>query len=283
MNILRKILQRIISYLNFNFSVKLTNHTIKIPVRVGIGTIHRHYQKNWKTIIIEKLLNLKPGDFLDIGANVGQTLLDFLDSDIKTNYLGFEPNLSCANYIKELIDLNSLSHCEIFSLGLGKENSLVEFYQTDKTNPNSTLIKNLRPGKNYQISKVFVTRLDDIYKAQPSLIKIDVEGAELEVLLGCSKIIDEYHPIILCEILFRDPLASVALDKERKNMLMQFLQEKNYLVYQIVKTEDLREVKHLVKIDSLSDDPYCIDNQNLCDYLLFNIQDEQKVLESFNS
>ena len=274
----KKIIRKIISHLNFNFNLKLTNYTIKIPVIAGIGTIHRHYHKSWKTIIIEKLLNLKQGDFLDIGANVGQTLLDFIDSGINTNYLGFEPNLSCANYVKELIELNSISHCDIFPIGLSKKNSLVEFYQRDKTNPNNTLIKNLIPEINYQISKVFVTRLDDIYQAKPSLIKIDVEGSELEVLLGSSKIIDEYHPIILCEILFRDTLSSAKLDKDRKNMLMNFLQEKNYLIYQIVKTEDLREVKHLVKIDSLSDEAYNINNQNLYD---FNSKDEQKVLEIF--
>lgn len=277
----KKTLQKTISYLNFNFKIKLSKHVIKVPIRGGIGTIHRHYYKNWKTIIIEKLLNLKQGDFLDIGANVGQTLLDFLDSDINTKYLGFEPNLSCANYVKELIEVNGLLNCNIFPLGLSKESSLAEFYQTDKTNPNSTLIKDLRPGKEHRISQVFVTKLDEIYQAKPSLIKIDVEGSEFEVLLGSSKIIDEYHPIILCEILFRDPVFSMAIDQNRKKRLMQFLQEKNYLIYQIIKTEDLREVKHLVKIDSLSDDAYCIDNQNLCDYLLFNSEDEQKVLESF--
>lgn len=35
---------------------------------------------------------------------------------------------------------------------------------------------------------------------RPSLIKIDVEGAELEVLQGASKILDEVRPIFICEV-----------------------------------------------------------------------------------
>ena len=32
------------------------------------------------------------------------------------------------------------------------------------------------------------------------LLKIDVEGYELEVLMGASKLIDKYFPLIICEI-----------------------------------------------------------------------------------
>jgi hypothetical protein len=43
-------------------------------------------------------------------------------------------------------------------------------------------------------------RLDDIYKGRVSLIKIDVEGHELEVLKGAENTIKKYMPTLLIEI-----------------------------------------------------------------------------------
>jgi FkbM family methyltransferase len=280
---IKKIIQKIIYYFNFDFTLQLTKRKIKIPVRTGIGTIHRHYRKNWKTLIINKLLNLKQGDFIDIGANLGQTLIDFLDTEVNANYVGFEINLSCANYIKEIIELNNLSNCEVIPIGLHQKNSLIDLYLTDKTSPANTIIKSLRPGRNYRTSKVFVTSLDRVYNSKPSLIKIDVEGAELEVLLGSSNIIDLYRPIILCEILFRDPQACAVLYEERQNMLIKFLQEKKYVIYQIVKNNNLNGIQSLLKRDNFQDRLYSLQTQNLCDYLLFGIEDEPKLLQSFGS
>ena len=43
-------------------------------------------------------------------------------------------------------------------------------------------------------------RLDDIYKGIPSVIKIDVEGHEMEVLKGSENTIKKYKPTLLIEI-----------------------------------------------------------------------------------
>jgi FkbM family methyltransferase len=47
-----------------------------------------------------------------------------------------------------------------------------------------------------------VRRLDDLLANLPSarLIKIDVEGLELEVLQGATEIISKFRPVLVCEV-----------------------------------------------------------------------------------
>jgi hypothetical protein len=44
-------------------------------------------------------------------------------------------------------------------------------------------------------------RLDDVYKGTPSVVKIDVEGHELEVLEGAKETLEKHKPMILIELL----------------------------------------------------------------------------------
>ena len=39
------------------------------------------------------------------------------------------------------------------------------------------------------------------FEPRPSLIKIDVEGAEIEVLRGSSRLFEACRPIVLCEVI----------------------------------------------------------------------------------
>jgi hypothetical protein len=58
------------------------------------------------------------------------------------------------------------------------------------------------------ISRLQVRRVD--------LIKIDVEGAELDVLRGSQRILKDYHPKIICECL------SKKSEKEIRKLLKKF-------------------------------------------------------------
>ena len=49
-------------------------------------------------------------------------------------------------------------------------------------------------------TSVNVNRLDDVYHGIPSVIKIDVEGHEYNVLLGAENTIRKYKPALYIEI-----------------------------------------------------------------------------------
>ncbi|MEM1510343.1 MAG: FkbM family methyltransferase [Nitrososphaerota archaeon] len=89
--------------------------------------------------------------------------------------------------------------------------------------------------------------LDDLLKTLPSnvklsqyklIIKIDVEGNELNVIKGAMKTLTNYRPIIICEIFNRN-LKYVAKYLKDFKYKMQRLDDRNYLIY----PEELEGIK----------------------------------------
>ena len=58
--------------------------------------------------VIQRLFKLKSGAFIDVGVNLGQTLLKVAAIDPGRAYVGFEPNPACVDYVWKLIETNNL-------------------------------------------------------------------------------------------------------------------------------------------------------------------------------
>ena len=161
--------------------------------------------------MIEVLKGLKPlfnGHFIDIGVNIGQTLIKVHAVYGKVKYVGFEPNPSCVHYVNELMKINQLEGYEIFPLGVGAKTEVLKlnFFSADKSDSSASVIEHYRPDHvedHFIYVPVFDIRLVQHFLPleQHSIVKIDVEGAELDVLLGLSEWIEEFAPIIILEIL----------------------------------------------------------------------------------
>jgi FkbM family methyltransferase len=141
-------------------------------------------------------------EILDIGANIGYNSLMF--SDYGPVY-AFEPLFH--KVVKLNVENNKLKHnMYVIPIALSDENKTIDMYF-----PNAVEATGLRNYGGSSTQKtdgmdestkttVSCHRLDDIYKGTPSLIKIDVEGHELEVLKGAENTIKKYMPTLLIEI-----------------------------------------------------------------------------------
>ena len=78
----------------------------KLPLFAATDFTNVFWLPSWKTDLIKRLVSPDDGAFIDVGANVGQTLLDILSSHPTAQYIGFEPNPSCVFYLQSLIKLN---------------------------------------------------------------------------------------------------------------------------------------------------------------------------------
>ena len=138
---------------------------------------------------VTKLLN--SGDlFFDIGAHLGDKSKQFLDKNLKA--IMVEPLPQCVNQLK--LKFKEKTNIEILQKAVGKTTGNMTLEINTKMPTTSTMAKHWKSGrfsneKWDQKITVEMTTLDHLIKiyGEPNYIKIDVEGFELDVLLGLSK------------------------------------------------------------------------------------------------
>ncbi len=274
MKIFRKIIyiiaSRTVLFNIFNFTIKRKyyKHKIKIPVIKQVGLNNIFISEFWMIDLFKILIPLKHGLFIDVGANTGQTLIKLKSIDSKIEYLGFEPNPSCVYYLKELIKVNSFRNCDIIPAGIFSHNGIKYLYSFQDSNIDSSasIIQNFRNQKVYNSSCVNTVNFETVENdtnllSTVAIIKIDVEGAELEVIKSLQSCIEKYRPIVVIEIL------PVYTEKnifrlKRQNEIEKFLLSVSYIIMRINKrkNEYFNGFKTLSKIGIHS-------NLNECDYV----------------
>jgi FkbM family methyltransferase len=128
---------------------------------------------------------LKPGELLvDVGANVGSYSL-LAAAECGARVLAFEPVPATYDWLQQNIAVNQLQqNIAAFNMALGAMEGTATMTSTLDAQNHITS----QPGQ-HTIS-VPVQRLDDRLQGEvPALIKIDVEGAEDQVLAGAVKTI----------------------------------------------------------------------------------------------
>jgi FkbM family methyltransferase len=139
------------------------------------------------------------GTAIDIGANVG--LYTYALSKRFDRVYSFEINES----VSGLITKYNPGNIELIHCGLSSSAGAARFYVPVASGMTlagwGSLNKDNLPGAEKLIEKdVELKRLDDFGIAGVGLIKIDVEGHEVEVLKGAGETIQRSRPIVLVEL-----------------------------------------------------------------------------------
>ena len=173
---------------------------------------------------------------LDVGANEGQTLVDMMQAGFgHVQVLAFEPNPACAYYLQHLVRANGWSAVTVFPVALSDGQRCLTLDLRSDIDDMATLIPNLRPGakvKRRQIVPCF--SLDHLIESgavqvKPGFFfKIDVEGAELDVLRGSQNALREARPLVLCEVLWAYCEERLEFMRARNANLMGLLRSHEY-------------------------------------------------------
>ena len=128
----------------------------------------------------DTLEKIKKGDILDVGGYIGDSAI------VLANYSRvhvFEPVTQNYEALLKTINLNQSKFAITpYKLGLGKEHQtlFINIYEESQINTLDEVVKK--------------------YNIVPSLIKIDIEGAEEDFLLGAIETIKHYKPAIILSI-----------------------------------------------------------------------------------
>lgn len=136
---------------------------------------------------------------IDVGANIGNHSLFF--SNYFNRVYSFEPNPKTFDLL--FLNAKNAKNANIipYNYGLGRERSVHRFLTSAQNIGGSKVVSevgDLGPDEIY----VDISKLDDLdFLANENigLVKLDVEGFELDVVLGGANILRHHSPIILFE------------------------------------------------------------------------------------
>lgn len=256
-----KIKNAILRHIRTSKRVTIDGRTYSIPLHLGLGhsNIAFHNREPNVAKVIQRLMRERKGAVIDIGANIGQTLLMIYHFDPYRQYIGFEPNPECVQYIEKLRYLNSMRNASIVGCGLGDEVKIVPLYLRDGFSDTASIIENFRPADFYNRNinipilpaDTALSWVKDVDRI--SFIKIDVEGAELEVIRGLKETIKNKSPHLIFEVL-PDKIfltgqklgdAQSAIRKGIAIGIEEFLRSHGYSIYRIKSDGSLNSVRSL--------------------------------------
>lgn len=162
---------------------------------------HGLYDRKGVCMMNAVLRQLRNPIVLDIGANIGNHSLA-MSTEAKQIY-SFEPQSAIYQVLSANISANNIDNITALNMGLSSRDQQMELYiPASDNNGAATLRKELK--SDAAITETIQLRKgDDVIKglhlSHLDMIKLDVEGFEIEVLVGLDDTIARFQPIIFME------------------------------------------------------------------------------------
>ncbi|MBD3636203.1 MAG: FkbM family methyltransferase [Crocinitomicaceae bacterium] len=195
---------------------------------------------------------LKKGDlFIDVGANIGfLSLVGAAQVGEEGEVIAFEPVPSTYHLLVENKQLNNFNQLHPQPFALGSVNEHRTIFQENQNRGGASIV-NKHSAEGIQIEVVALDEM--IFDQHVKMIKVDVEGFELEVLKGGEQLIRKDWPILIVEH-----------STERENVgkpteLMEWLSDLgNYEFYQLKRGKERKS--GIIKINASMDNLPTHDN-----------------------
>jgi len=232
-------LRKIINRINHKFAsknIKRGNPRIAIFAFDHIGLEINNfgiYEENLLNAImsfLKDMVNLKKFDLiLDVGANIGNHSLYF--SNFSKQVFSYEPNPNTFELLK--FNTKNLSNINIYNIGISNKNENKFLNESNFNIGDSAIVssdeKEDIEKNNKTLHEISCMKLDDLEHLSDekiSMIKIDVEQHEYEVMDGASKLIDKNQPVLIFE-------HNIETSKKQTLKINKFIKEKGYVIYLI--------------------------------------------------
>jgi len=232
-------LRKIINRINHKFAsknIKRGNPRIAIFAFDHIGLEINNfgiYEENLLNAImsfLKDMVNLEKFDLiLDVGANIGNHSLYF--SNFSKQVFSYEPNPNTFELLK--FNTKNLSNINVYNIGISNKNEN-KFLNESNFNIGDSAIVSYDEKKDieknnktlHEISSMKLDDLEHLSDEKISMIKIDVEQHEYEVMDGASNLIEKNQPVLIFE-------HNIETSKKQTLKINKFIKEKGYVIYLI--------------------------------------------------
>jgi FkbM family methyltransferase len=170
----------------------------------GPATYWQRRQNRKIRNVYERIIERNPaGTLLDVGANWGHHTYPFAASGYRCAC--FEPQAVCGAFIERMKTLNEFRDVVVVSCLVGAERlEDVPFFESQVEAFSSTNEQHVASfNQPYTSRRLRADTLDAYCSASnlsPTLVKVDAEGAELDVITGARGVIEQFKPTFLIEI-----------------------------------------------------------------------------------
>lgn len=189
--------------------------------RIGISfAVYGNFERHERAALVERAP--RGTTAIDVGANVGIYALELSKAvGEQGTVIAIEPWPDNVRRLKETIAGNSIANIRILPCAVGSEPGMVEMYGGCDPAYVTSVPMHGR-GAYSQMRRIEQRTLDQLWAdaGMPavSVVKVDVEGSELEVLKGARRLLAACHPTLLCE----------ANSTEKALLLTRYLRDLGY-------------------------------------------------------
>jgi len=195
------------------FVMRLANYKCLVkPEKASLTRVlirRGYWEKFVSEVFVDVIRKISPDQMsvvVDAGANFGHYSLSAAAiSNQGTDIFSFEPHPVIYGDLVRNVELNQLPNVHPVNAGLAAFNGEMTLFADDKNPGGHSFLQWNREGVDGGAHQVPVMTLDAFLASRVPgkklcLLKIDVQGFELDVLQGAEKTVARDRPYILCEV-----------------------------------------------------------------------------------
>lgn len=248
--------------LTVTVTAEVGGQPFRVPLLYGIGLQNLAIIEQDLPLAraVQAALRTTDAAIVDVGCNIGHFLQLCLLSERERPYVGFDPSLACCFYVERFIRENRLPVHSVVPIGLGARSGTGELRSNGAFDVCATFSAEAHPQGRFRQRSQLRIEPGDLVLAQLAfprvgLLKIDVEGLELDVLQGLTATIDAQRPLVIFEVLRYADLAAtgsgpdveraVAYRRAHARELGAYFGSRDYVVFKLCRDTELRPVTEL--------------------------------------
>jgi FkbM family methyltransferase len=188
------------------FDLAVRGFLLETDVKFYIGAIHDFFvfSPSWEGELRNVFLLQNGMKFIDVGAHIGKyTIRAARMVGSRGRVVAVEPDKDNFEFLVKNIKINALRNCIALNVAAGSTDGEIPLF----FGPNSaehSVKQNFGKGFRRVPLKALDNILTDKGIGNVDLVKVDVEGAEYEVVKGLEKTLTNNKPTVIIEVLVRD-------------------------------------------------------------------------------